>query len=74
MVYQDNVINIYLPNDLRKLLDDYFSRLKNMGEIDFNYLIQNIFEKECQIKVIVNKDAELAAQIKKQLLSRFKGK
>ncbi|MBP7708352.1 hypothetical protein KA107_01600 [Candidatus Pacearchaeota archaeon] len=72
MVYQDNVINIYLPNDLRKLLNDYFSCLKNMGEIDFNYLIQNIFEKECQIKVIVNKDAELATQIKKQLLSRFK--
>lgn len=42
-----------------------------MNEIDYAMLIKNIFEKEAEIKVVINKDKTLASQIKKQTLAKF---
>jgi hypothetical protein len=72
MIYGDNIINIYISLELRENLHKYFSSIKNISEIDYIYLIANIFEKETHIKVVINKDTNLANELKKQLLSKFR--
>ncbi|VVB80397.1 Uncharacterised protein [uncultured archaeon] len=72
MIYSDYVINVYIPLELRETLNKYFKSIKSISEIDYVYLIKNVFEKETNIKVVINKDKNLATEIKKQLLSKFR--
>lgn len=72
MVFSDLVIQIYIPLELRESLDKEFKKIKSIEEVNYASLIKNIFEKETEIKVVINKDKNLASQIKKQTLARFK--
>jgi hypothetical protein len=74
MIYEDYVINIYIPFELRDILHKYFLGINNLSKVDYTFLIKNVFEKETNIKVVINKDKSLATEIKKQLLSKFKNK
>jgi len=71
VVFGDILIQIYIPNEIKKGMQKYFSKIKGMEKINQKLLIDNIFEKKTDIKVIINKDAELAEQIKKDTLSHF---
>ncbi len=71
MVFSDLVIQIYIPLELREALDKKFKKINNIADINHFSLIKNIFEKEAEIKVLINKDKILASQIKKQTLSKF---
>lgn len=71
MVFGDVVIQVYLPSSIKSILKKEFSRIKDIGKLNQNSLIKNIFEKETDIKVIINKDSEIAEQIKKDTLNYF---
>ena len=71
MVFGDVIIQIYLPNIIKEGLKKQFSKIKDIKKINQRLLIENIFEKKTDIKVIINKDAEIAEQIKKETLSYF---
>lgn len=71
MVFSDLVIQIYIPLELRESLDKEFRKIKSIEEVNYASLIKNIFEKEAEIKVVINKDKNLASQIKKQTLAKF---
>jgi hypothetical protein len=71
MVFSDIVVQCYIPLDLRESLDEEFKKAKKVVDLDFYSLINNIFEKESEIKVVVNHDKNLANQIIKQTLSYF---
>ena len=70
MVFGDLIIQIYIPFELQAKLDKIFSVTK-LEELDHKRIIKEIFEKETEIKVIINKDKKLAREIKKQTLSEF---
>lgn len=72
MVFSDLVIQVYIPLELRQALDKEFKKIRNISDINYCSLISNIFEKETEIKVVINKDKVLASQIKKQTLTEFK--
>lgn len=72
MVFSDLVIQSYIPFELREALDKELKRIKNINDINHNSLIKDVFEKEKEIKVVINKDNVLASQIKKQSLAKFK--
>jgi hypothetical protein len=72
IAFGDLVIQTYIPFELRDKLDKYLKKIKKIEEIDYLFLIKEVFEKEAEIKVIINKDKILASQIKNQTLSEFK--
>lgn len=71
MIFGDVVIQVYLPSEIKKCLKKQFSKLKEINKINQKLLIESIFEKKTEIKVIINKDPELAEQIKRETLSYF---
>ncbi len=72
MVFSDLVVQVYIPLELREALDREFKKIKNISELNYSFIIKNIFEKEAEIKVVINKDKVMAEQIKKQTLAKFK--
>jgi hypothetical protein len=71
MVFGDIVIQVYLPSGIKKYLEKQFSKINDMGKVNQKLLIENVFEKKTDIKMIINKDAELAEQIKKETIGYF---
>lgn len=72
MVFGDLVIQTYIPFELRDKLGRYLKKIGKIEDMDYFFLIKEIFEKEAEIKVVINKDSFLASQLKKQTLSQFK--
>lgn len=71
MVFSDLVIQVYIPLELRESLDKEIRKIKSLKGVNHSLLIKNIFEKETEIKIVINKDETLASQIKKQTLAKF---
>ncbi|MFH0831467.1 MAG: hypothetical protein V1886_01200 [archaeon] len=72
MVFSDLVIQLYIPLELGESLDKEFRKINRIENVNYASLIKNVFEKETEIKVVVNKDKNLASQIKKQTLAKFR--
>jgi len=71
MVFGDIVIQVYLPSIIRDEMEKEFSRTKDINRIDQKGLVESIFEKKTDIKVIINNDHEIAEQIRKESLRHF---
>ena len=71
MVFGDMVVQIYIPPELQKNLDNAFKKSKSVSDVDVPWLISNVFEKKTDIKVVINKDAKIAEQIIGQTVARF---
>jgi len=71
IVFGDVVIQVYLPSGIKKSVKEQFYKIKELRSINQKLLIEDIFEKKTDIKVIINKDAELAEQIKKETINYF---
>ena len=72
IVFSDIVIEIYIPFELLEKLDSYLKKTQSIGDLDQKLLIENIFGKETEIKVVVNKDKKLSDEVRKHLISHFK--
>lgn len=72
MVFSDLVIQMYIPLELKERLEKELRKADKINEIDLKQLIEDIFDKKTEIKVVINKDNSLAEEIKKQVLSRFR--
>jgi len=68
MVFGDVVIQVYIPSEIKDLMKKRFSKMNNINQ---KVLIEKIFEKKTDIKVIINKDKEIAEQVKKETLKKF---
>ncbi|MBU2441533.1 MAG: hypothetical protein KKA43_04330, partial [Nanoarchaeota archaeon] len=53
IVFGDVVIQIYLPGEIKNYLNKYFSKCINIEKISHKDLIENVFEKKTEIKVII---------------------
>lgn len=71
MVFGDEVIQVYLPSDIRVEMDKEFASMKDMGRLGQKALIEKIFEKKTDIKVIIQTDSEIAEQIRKETVKQF---
>lgn len=70
-VLGDTVIQFYLPPEIMDDLDLIYSSVKDVKNLDINKLIERVFKKKTKILVIINKNKDLAAQIKRQTLKYF---
>ncbi len=71
LVFGDLIVQVYIPFELQAKLDKIFNS-QNLDELNHKKIIKEIFEKETEIKVIINKDKKLAREIKNQTLNEFK--
>lgn len=71
IAFGDVIIQVYLPSEIKKSIKEQFLKVKDLRKIKQKSLIESIFEKKTDIKVIINKDAELAEQIKKETVNYF---
>ena len=71
MVFGDMVIQVYLPSIIREEMEKEFSMIKELNRIDQKGLVESIFEKKTDIKVIINNDKDIAEQIRKESLRHF---
>ncbi len=69
----DMIIQIYLPKELAEKINSLFMYSKK-GNLDINKIIQDIFEKKSKIVVIINKNEELARQMRHQAVDIFNKK
>ncbi len=63
LVFGDMVIQVFIPAELSSRLHNAFSKANNVSDINVPDLIRKVFEKKMDIKVVINKDRELAEQI-----------
>ncbi len=66
MVFDDFVIQVFLPHEIKARMDELL-----VGVVDHALLIKEIFEKKAEIQVIINKDRNIAEQIRKETLGYF---
>lgn len=71
-VYDDLVLEMHLPRELRKRVDSYFGRAKDLS--DFNTLgyFKEVVVAPFKIKVVLYKDRELADSIVQETRAYFK--
>lgn len=71
MVFGNFVIQVYIPSLLKSSFDKYFIKIKKIEDINYNKLVEDIFEKKTEIQVVINKDKNIAEQIKEETLRNF---
>ncbi|MBI2584010.1 MAG: haloacid dehalogenase-like hydrolase [Candidatus Aenigmarchaeota archaeon] len=70
-VLGDIVIQVYIPDDLQKALDAVYSRSQHVADISMPEFY-SIYRRSANIKFAVMKNAEIAQQLRNQILENFK--
>ncbi len=65
LVFGDYLINIFIPNELKNKLGIFLKK------DDIMLILKEVLDFKSNIKVVINKDQNLAGESKKHLLSRF---
>ena len=73
-VVDDSVIQVYIPKEALEKIKTLFEYSKKRSDIDINDIIHNIFEKYFKIVIVINRNDELARQIRHQILGLFEEK
>ena len=63
--FNDYFIQIFIPEELNKKMKKYLNEGDKLG------LLKEVLGKKSLIKVIINRDKELANETRKQIISRF---
>jgi predicted transcriptional regulator len=71
LVYNDFVIQIYYPQDLKKSMDIFYTSLKDIRDLDIDYMLKTIFERETQIHLLIMRNAMIAKELKRKILNLF---
>lgn len=70
-VYDDYVIQVFIPLELIKRIDQIFEGSTRILDLDFRTLFKHIYEKKTTVQVIVSKNPKLANRIRKETLAHF---
>jgi hypothetical protein len=73
-IIDDSIIQIYFPKELLEKIDALFNYSKNIEDVNINDIICNIFEKYHKITIVINRNDELARQMRHQILDFFEEK
>lgn len=73
LVINDLVLQAFYPKEIMKEIDKFFEKTKSIQDIDVKYLFDNIFLKKTKIPIVVNRNPELAEQLRRQMLKHFEG-
>ncbi len=71
VIYKDMVIEVFYPTELKKELDLFYEKAKNIKDLNITYMFEKIFLKPTKINIAIHHNKELAAQLKEQTLNYF---
>ncbi len=71
LTYADHLVQIFYPHDLRKKLDQYYSKAKTIRQLDLDGLYENVFRKKTQIPVLIIHDAALTRHVEEEIKEMF---
>jgi len=70
-VFGDNIMQVYLSDDLKKKIHEIYKNCKSLGEVDIHSLLKDILTKKTQINIILTKNKEIAEQLKQKVVKEF---
>ena len=70
-VFGDTIMQVRLPEQLRKKMDEIYLKCKNPSEVDVHTLLKDVLTKNLQINLVLTKNKEIAAQLKQKVLREF---
>ncbi len=72
-IYGDVVIQNFVSEDIAKELHAFFKKTKSLKDLAIHHqFVKNILRKKGKIIVLINKNAELAAQLRQKAMNCFK--
>ena len=73
-LYGDVVISIFYEPKLRKAVDNIFEKTKKIEDLDVPKMVEDVFKMETEIIMIINKNEDLAKQLKGRVMGLFSEK
>jgi len=74
-VYGSIIVQRIISRNIEKALDNFFTKTKKVEDLaDMKKFTEKILKKEGKVILIINKNCELAAEIRKNILSEFRKK
>lgn len=71
LVYGDTVIQIFYPEEIKKNLEEFFSTVTKIEDLDLYALFEGVFQKKTNIQILVHKNPALAQQLTSQTIKIF---
>ncbi|MDD5417699.1 MAG: hypothetical protein PHW96_02310 [Candidatus Nanoarchaeia archaeon] len=72
MVFGDYIVQIYVPEEIHKKINETYSNAQKIEDVQIDKTFEEIFGKITEIKVIINKDAKMAEELKNKTMNYFK--
>jgi len=72
IVFEDIVIEVFYPPEIRKMLDEVYNNTKKVGELNVDDFFEKVFQKKTKIPVIITKNKLVADQLREQTLAFFR--
>lgn len=65
LIFGDYFIQIFIPEDLKKKMKELLNKK------DILKLLEEVLQKKSSIRLVINKDASLSKELKKQIINKF---
>jgi hypothetical protein len=72
IAFEDLIIQVFYPPEIRKELDRVYDGTKRISDLNVDDFFEKVFQKKTKIPVVINRNQQIADQIKKQTRSFFK--
>lgn len=70
-VFGDMIMQVSLPDKIKKELDKIYQKCNNPKEVDIHDLLKNVLTKKAQINLVMTKNKDIANQLKQTVLREF---
>jgi len=72
MILGDTVIQLYLPSDLREMIDAMYASVSEVSNLDVHQFYKKVYKELQDIKLVVIENPEIAHQLRAQIMAHFK--
>jgi len=72
LVFGDNVMQVIHPPYIKEEIEKIYSNVKRSSKVDLPHFIRNILTKKIKLQIIINKNEDLAEQLRRNVLAHFK--
>ena len=71
MVIGDAFTQLHLPEHILKKMEEMYTRAKDLSELNISEFYREIYQAPSQIKFTVSRNADIANQLRRQILAHF---
>jgi hypothetical protein len=71
IVAGDYVIQAYMPDDIKKMVDEVYENFHSMSEDELKKFYEDIMIRKTNINMVINKNSDIASKIREKTLKNF---